>query len=812
GVVSTGGPNLTVTWSYSQAQGKPQTEYRVQVTDSTGTVVHYDSGWLAGAATSHTFDAVAAGVPTDTTGSQLRALVLVQAQNVNDQGISPAQAFDIQWGVVTPTITSPTGTVTTQTVTVNWTFSSTRGKTQSAYRAVLTYAEGGATLEDSGKVTSSTATSHAFTYPLANGSSYKVTLTLYNSEGVAGTDTVTFPVSLPSGTTYPDEPDVGVIYEVGVAGRGFMLFDNRTEDTMRQFRYQRRTVPLQAQRFATGDTPFGQAVERYVFSSMSDFRGGRGQLLADRETSDPSTFLESQGVWPFEPQQLTLLNSVAREQSVTYGASDMATAGNNLYWLSAANQISYLTGPGGTPSSFTVAAAGTLDGFVSDGDRWYAGDATNGIFRGTTSDPGAVWSTIKATTLAWAAGRLCAAYPGTGSTTRNVFTTLNDSGAEEVANGRITLRPGWDIVSIEGGSGWVWFAAVNGDKGEIYAWKAGAVDSPFLALQLPPGTVPVRLTWAGGRMIMLAVDRVSGGEMELWTLAPDVTSGTLVPFLVDELGTFDVAGCAVKGNTVWFGWTAMDGTNAGVGAYDLRSGGYCKGYQSTVAGDVPSVVMWNGRVGFLVAGDGIWLQDPSSYVTSGWVRTPVADGGSIMPKIFDTITIEGKNLTSGQSFDVDYSLDYGGSYTNLGTFSDIGQRAKTFTLDQQGSALSVQVTLNGPGTSTPSLSVVSSKYHLLGAADTILVLPIDCSDHVKGLNGAPLDDNGPGAGAARARWLESLIQTVVPVQDIDWAETRTTENYELIAVDISKWSIYDRRAGRQNVRAVAECTFRKVAR
>ncbi|RMF59090.1 MAG: hypothetical protein D6746_08800, partial [Bacteroidetes bacterium] len=27
GVVSTGGPNLTVTWSYSQAQGKPQTEY-----------------------------------------------------------------------------------------------------------------------------------------------------------------------------------------------------------------------------------------------------------------------------------------------------------------------------------------------------------------------------------------------------------------------------------------------------------------------------------------------------------------------------------------------------------------------------------------------------------------------------------------------------------------------------------------------------------------------------------------------------------------------------------------------------------------
>ena len=78
--VTTGGPDLTVTWTYSQADGKVQERYRV-IVDNGSSTVYYDSGHIVSAATSHTFDAVAEGVPADTTGSALRVTVQAIAQD-----------------------------------------------------------------------------------------------------------------------------------------------------------------------------------------------------------------------------------------------------------------------------------------------------------------------------------------------------------------------------------------------------------------------------------------------------------------------------------------------------------------------------------------------------------------------------------------------------------------------------------------------------------------------------------------------------------------------------------------------------------
>ena len=98
---------------------------------------------------------------------------------------------------------------------------------------------------------------------------------------------------------------------------------------------------------------------------------------------------------------------------------------------------------------------------------------------------------------------------------------------------------------------------------------------------------------------------------------------------------------------------------------------------------------------------------------------------------------------------------------------------------------------------------------MLGLADTVLTLPIDCTDHVRGLNESELDDSGPGRGALRMRRLEGLVQTRVTVQDIDWQDTRDTEVYELLSVEAVKWSVYNRALGKQQVRQVAVCTLRK---
>ena len=90
-----------------------------------------------------------------------------------------------------PTISSPAdaGTVTAPSVTVSWS-----AATQTAYKARL-LTSGSSELESSGWVTS-TSTSHAFSYTLVNGTSYKVEVTTKNDEGLASdADTNSFSVS-----------------------------------------------------------------------------------------------------------------------------------------------------------------------------------------------------------------------------------------------------------------------------------------------------------------------------------------------------------------------------------------------------------------------------------------------------------------------------------------------------------------------------------------------------------------------------------------------------------------------------------------
>ena len=237
-------------------------------------------------------------MPADTTGSALRVTVQAIAQDVAQYG-SDDQTFDIQWGVVTGTITAPAdlAVLSTTSTTVTWTFANSRSKTQSGYQVRLLGAASGIELFTSGLVTG-TDTSYAMPYTLSDSSSYTVELILYNTESVRRRNTHTIDVVLDDAFAYPDVATVGTVFEVGMAGEGYMLYDNR-DGAAGQFRYGRQTAGLQSQRFATGSTPFEQAVDRYSFGSMSDFRGGRGQSYADRAASTETAYLESEGVDPW---------------------------------------------------------------------------------------------------------------------------------------------------------------------------------------------------------------------------------------------------------------------------------------------------------------------------------------------------------------------------------------------------------------------------------------------------------------------------------------------------------------------------------
>ena len=56
GAITTGGPNMTVEWTFDQVQGDTQQKYKVEILDDALAIVYYDSGWLSGAGLSHVFD------------------------------------------------------------------------------------------------------------------------------------------------------------------------------------------------------------------------------------------------------------------------------------------------------------------------------------------------------------------------------------------------------------------------------------------------------------------------------------------------------------------------------------------------------------------------------------------------------------------------------------------------------------------------------------------------------------------------------------------------------------------------------------
>lgn len=182
-VVTTGGPALGVNWSYAQFPVGQQW-WRVVLQNAAGSVTYYDSGqWFNEDSGTPTLDAVALGIPTDTSGSALK--VTLTLPDPNGIPIVLTGLFDIQWGVVTTTITAPvTGTVlATATPTVSWSGSSTRSKTITKYRLVLL--QSGIQVWDSGTVVSG-ATSVALGVALVDGGSYALRLTLTNSEGMVG--------------------------------------------------------------------------------------------------------------------------------------------------------------------------------------------------------------------------------------------------------------------------------------------------------------------------------------------------------------------------------------------------------------------------------------------------------------------------------------------------------------------------------------------------------------------------------------------------------------------------------------------------
>lgn len=712
-----------------------------------------------------------------------------------------------------PTFTAPGSTVTASPVPVSWTYFSAASRAQVSYRLQLLSEDGTTVLQDSGTILSS-GTSASLTFALSSGSTYRLQLTL--SDGLdAGTVTTTFRADTGAGI-FPIETRVGSVYEVAVNGVGYMLADHPDKE----IRYERRVVPLDSPRLSTSETPFSQAIDRYTLASGIDWSGGSGQLSFDREGSSAKMYRKSDGINPFSPGTIQTVPGSSVRHSTSFVNARAVVAGLKLFVLTGDGAWTAYDDPTSVSgTSFTITGAGAFKSVCSDGTNWYYADAANVYRNSTAADPVTAWSTSDAHVVQWCSDRIFIARPSSGSTP-NALYEMSAAGAE-VGGSRVwTLPVGTTITSITSGDGWVWFTGNRSDVSTVFACQLGSDNSYITALEMPTGQRATSIGHYQSNLFVRAVD--GAGRAIIYRCAAQ--DGKLTPTRLLEIpavGGVDhtVGDFAGDDRFVYFSWQRVgqvlldpSKTGSGIGCIDLSTGGWAKwtNYRQATTegtGTVGSIVVWSGRPTFTVGGLGA-VMSGTTAVDTGALETSLIDLGTGLRKVWTELLATFDPLPIGGSITLSYSTDGGVSFVALSTVTGPGVKTGRWTLNLESDSIAFRIRLDGTGIS-PVFRTITVRANPISLADQILVLPVRCADRVTGLNKRELAGSGVGTGANRARALESLVQSRVQVQDIDWPVTRTAQTYDLIAAETRSVGVYDSAQNRQTQSMVTVLTLRR---
>jgi len=797
-----GGPSLLVQWSIEEHWGITPTTYRVRVLS--GNSVLFDSGLRSGSDTQYIIADAAASLPS---GQSLTVEVQAGAGSLVAPVITTAtKAFQLSWGG--PTIVL--GTVqyfTTPFIVVSWTYDDTI--VQQSWRVGVRNDQGVEVWASGWQ--EGAATSVPVSVSLPSGE-WRVAAQVRNASGVPSPEVssiFTVDVSEPLGSVADLFLDVGTISEVGIQGIPFMLYDNR--DDRQDWRWGRRHVPLDAPRFSTSDTPFNEAFDRYTFVGQGDWAGGAGQTWAQRDDSDDQAFFQSWGIDPFTDLDGVTLLPETETMSASGTVTKIVTAGSFLYWLTDVGNL-YRIGTWDDPLGPTLVESGygANADLSSNGSDVFVSEPGELVESGsdTMTDYGSTGN--EADICEWAADQLFVAYPD-GSTSTNRIDRLDPTtGAPVEIAGLLILPDGWDITSIAGGSGFVWFCASSADQSAIYSWNASGDDAPIQAAKMPAGDRALEVFEYQSTLFVRAEGDT--GEVQLWR-GVITTDGKLSLFLVtDQLGPGG-SGMVAEGSRVLFGWPSM-GPNgeSGLGCVNLVTGGWSRWVYDDSTDPVQGATRWQGRLVFGVGTE--LVRESDTTVSTGWIETSMYDGGgSGLSKVWDTAYVTTAPLPVGATVETSITYDQRLTYETVGSsLSEAGSRGGDWGLLGSAREAAMRITLNAGTLFAPTVQNVQIRMHPKGLSDQVLTMPIACFDRVAGLNEKelPLQSGQQGAGRRATALLESWVNELLLIQDVDWTADGEAHLYELLGIDLQKVSLMDPHEGRNSIGFVTVLALRRA--
>lgn len=431
-----------------------------------------------------------------------------------------------------------------------------------------------------------------------------------------------------------------------------------------------RSVPLLKQQSDQRDVPGEQSInpEGFWLRSGESWHRGAGQDLFDRKDSDPYRFRTSQGMNVWDKWHLNLLNSTDQKRSSANTNLKLAVAGSFLYLIDGTALVRTADITPGTPTFTTITGTpGTAPtDIASDGFNILTAHGASGLYK-TTRGAATTASHITGTVnlIGFVKNRWIAA---NGRILYDVSAlTVGGGGALPAA---YFTHPNTDFtwVGFAEGNAAIYLAGYSGDKSLIYraALKTDgtALDAPIVAGQLPTGEQVTSIYGYLGRFVLIGTNK--GWRLAIANDSGDLSIGELVTT------TSSVLCFEGQGRFVYFGWTAFSSAATGLGRMnigeftspDLLVPAYASDLMvSGQTNPILSVATFQSLPVFAVSGVGVYAEDPSALVASGYLDTGEIGYGITDFKL--ALFVDAQHEGEVGEHEISISND-GGAFSSLG--------------------------------------------------------------------------------------------------------------------------------------------------
>jgi len=433
-----------------------------------------------------------------------------------------------------------------------------------------------------------------------------------------------------SGTSYSQL--VPYPFPISIGGHAYQLQWDANAIGVWGAKFKRMSLPLIRGQADNSNTPGEQSIspEQFWRRSQENWILGEGQNHLDRANSDLRRYNDGEGINPWNPWEISLLNKTARKKTSTASNLQCIVAGTYTYFASGST-VEYSTNLTSWTTVTETGSPAAVKSMTTDGyNVWIAHGAT-GIYSttvGASSATSYATYTSDLNLVRFVKSRLMAASGG-------ILFNITGSGALSGSSILLDLTArNFTWVDIVGSPTQIYAGGYAGDKSLIYrtAIKADgtALDVPIVAAQLPDGEIIASLGEYLGYILI-----GSNKGMRFCTVGTD---GSLV--IGALIQTYDtVYSFEGQDRFVWFSASNYDG-DSGLYRMDLTNftSTLVPAYSSdlmanTGSGTVRNVGTFNGIRIFTVDGFGLYSEVANTPVDAGYFVSGSISYGIADPKV-----------------------------------------------------------------------------------------------------------------------------------------------------------------------------------